>query len=64
MGEYQKMIHTVELIDYTGTKVKMQQFAKGIKIANINTSQLKPGEYIVRIFDGEKWITSKAKIIR
>lgn len=48
-------IREIDIVDKMGNILQRKTFGKGIRIAILNTSLLKPDVYIVKIFNGKTW---------
>ena len=57
------LIFKVEIFDTYGTIYKKSDIRNGTAKMTINTTGWKIGDYYVRIFDGQKWTTSKVTIL-
>lgn len=52
-------IQEVTIFDREGRPVKKQRFGKGLTQTSLDVSNLKPGLYMIRIFDGKGYSTEK-----
>jgi hypothetical protein len=63
-GQKQKKnIKEVQIIDKTGQVRKTAKFGNNVQRVNLNISDLTPGIYYIKIFDGKEW-RSKPIVIK
>lgn len=52
-------IKAITIVDKMGTVIRKQEFAKNTRKTNLNISSLKPGMYILQVFNGKDYIPLK-----
>jgi hypothetical protein len=60
---FQNTIRKVEVRDFSGNILKLIDYQAGIKTISLNTGDLKTGQYVIRIFDGNEWTSTKIRIL-